>query len=287
MGASIVTAPVVTSSGADGPGAAARPASLADLWAGLVSAALLGTERRAAPDPIGSPLDEVTRLRTRHDDAELVLDRVAAITAMRRAGVRPGPVVPGLVTAPDDPRPVCPTAAVERLYDLLGQWPVLVDQWLDELNRGGWRLPPDATVELLGRWRNEPERRAVVHRLAGPIATWLTKLFPAELGPGRGEGAGARPPTADRLLPPDIASFASLDAPALAAALASGLEDGSLGVRHRPALIDLLLQVPPDRLAAVADALERAGTNPTTMGLALSLADLARTRLAMIEELTP
>ena len=180
MGPSIVTAP------------AAAP-SLADLWAGLVSSALLGTERRAAPGPIGGQLDDVTRLRTHHDDSELVLDRVAAITAMRRAGLRPGPVVPGLLTAPDDPRPVCRPAAVERLHDLLEQWPVLVDQWLAELDRGGWRLPPDAVVELLGRWRNEPERRAVVHHLAGPIATWLVELFPAELAPARSEGA--RPAT--------------------------------------------------------------------------------------------
>jgi hypothetical protein len=266
--------------------------SLADLWAGLVSSALLGTERRAAPGPTGGQLDDVTRLRTYHDDSDLVLDRVAAITAMRRAGLRPGPVVPGLLTAPEDPRPVCRPAAVERLHDLLEQWPVLIDQWLAELDRGGLRLPPDAVVELLGRWRNEPERRAVVHHLAGPIATWLVELFPAELAPARSERArpasGDRPaPGERRLLPPDVAPLATLDARALAAAIASGLEDGALGVRHRPALIDLLMQVPPERLATVADALERAGANPTTMGLALSLADLARTRLAMIEELTP
>ncbi|HEY5877069.1 MAG TPA: hypothetical protein VIT64_17290 [Ilumatobacteraceae bacterium] len=276
MGPSIVTAPAT---------------SLADLWAGLVSSALVGTERRAAPGPIGGQLDDVTRLRAHHDDSEVVLDRVAAITAMRRAGLRPGPVVPGLVTAPDDPRPVCRPAAVERLHDLLEQWPVLVDQWLAELDRGGWRLPPDAVVELLGRWRNEPERRALVHHVAGPIATWLVELFPAELAPARSGRArpasGDRPASGERRLPPDIAPFVALDAGALAAALASGLEEGALGVRHRPALIDLLLQVPPDRLATVADALERAGTNPTTMGLALSLADLARTRLAMLEELTP
>jgi hypothetical protein len=271
VGAGIVTAPAP---------------SLADLWAGLVSSALVGTERRGAPGPIGGQLDDVTRLRILHDESELVLDRVAAINAIRRAGLRPGPVVPGLVPAPDDPRPVCRPAAVERLHDLLEQWPVLVDQWLAELDRGGWRLPPDAVVELLGRWRNEPARQAVVHRLAGPIATWLFELFPAELGPAR--TGGTRPATVEhRGLPPDITPLVTLDAPALAAAIASGLEQGALGVRHRPALIDLLMQVPPGRLATVADALERAGANPTTMGLALSLADLARTRLAMIEELTP
>jgi hypothetical protein len=270
VGPSIVTAPTT---------------SLADLWAGLVSSALVGTERRAAPGLIGGQLDDVTRLRAHHDDSELVLDRVAAITAMRRAGLRPGPVVPGLLTAPDDPRPVCRPAAVERLHDLLEQWPVLVDQWLAELDRGGWRLPPDAVVELLARWRNEPERRAVVHHVAGPIATWLVELFPAELSPARSGGAG--PATVERRLPPDIEPFVTLDASALAASLASGLEGGALGVRHRPALVDLLMQVPPERLATVADALERAGANPTTMGLALSLADLARTRLAMLEELTP
>ena len=184
-----------------------------------------------------------------------------------------------------------PTGGGRAFADLLEHWPVLVDQWLAELDRGGWRLPPDAVVELLGRWRNEPRaaRRGPPPRRAD--RDLVGRAVPRRARPRtRAEGtSGVRRPShvGERRLPPDIAPFVALDAGALAAALASGLDDGALGVRHRPALIDLLLQVPPERLATVADALERAGTNPTTMGLALSLADLARTRLAMLEELTP
>ena len=89
------------------------------------------------------------------------------------------------------------------------------------------------------------------------------------------------------MLPPDLAPLIQFDGIALAEALAEGMRAGAFGVRHRPGLIELLLHVPPEHLVPVADALERAATNPETMGLAISLADLARTRLGMIEELTP
>jgi hypothetical protein len=276
--------------------------SLAGHWGELVSASLLGVERRPAPAPMAGPLDDLVAARARSDEAERVLDDVAAISAMRRAGVRPGPGAAPLVPAPEDPRPTCRPAAVDRLYDLLEQWPALVDPWLAGVAHGGWRLPPDVAVELLRRWRAEPRRRATVIELTGALAGWLVALFPDELAsrlaerPGRAasRSASASPaasPAPDAAngpaIPPDLVPLLDLDGPALAGALAQGMRDGAFGVRHRPGLVELLLHTAPENLAPVGDALERAATNPETMGLAISLADLARVRLGMIEELTP
>ena len=162
-------------------------ASLAGHWGELVSVSLLGVDRRPAPAAVVGPLDELVSARARGDDAERVLDEVAAISAMRRAGLRPGPGAPSLVPAPEDARPTCRPAAVDRLYDLLEQWPALVDPWLDGVARGGWRLPADIAVELLNRWRADPRRRATVMHLTGALAEWLVELFPVELAPGRSE----------------------------------------------------------------------------------------------------
>lgn len=266
--------------------------TIADQWATLVSAALLGTDRRPAPPAPPGPLATVCAGIDDDDDAVATLHQIAAITAMRRGGVQPSAPLPRLVPAPHDPRPECTAAAVERLHDLLVQWPQLVDEWLALLERSGRRLPPDAAVDLLGRWRNDPRRRVAVERAAGAVTTWLTELFPDQLGPGpasRSRAGDPRPADAGPgvPLPADIAALLQLDTVALGAALAGGLERGELGVRHRPALVQLLVELPAERLADLPGTLERAGTNPTTMGLALMLADLARTRLAMIEELTP
>lgn len=260
--------------------------TLAEQWAALVSAALLGTDRRPAPPAPPGPLADLTPGGIDVDDGSAVLDQIAMITAMRRAGVRPAPAAALLVPAPEDARPLCGTAAVDRLHDLLAEWPQLVDQWLELLERSGRRLPPDVAVDLLARWRNDPRRRAAVAEAAGPVTEWLVELFPDELAPGR-PSRPARSPSAPPPLPRDVASLAELDAGELAATLAGGLERGGFGVRHRAPLVQLLIDLPAERLAGLPEVLERAGTNPTTMGLALLLADLARTRLSMIEELTP
>ncbi|MER7400670.1 hypothetical protein ABT381_34735, partial [Streptomyces sp. NPDC000151] len=50
-------------------------------WGELVSAALLGTERRAAPVPV----------RAGREPAAALLDAAAVSTVRRRAGLRPAP----------------------------------------------------------------------------------------------------------------------------------------------------------------------------------------------------
>lgn len=258
----------------------------ADHWSRLATASLLGTDRRPAPEPPPGPLADAVADAAPADDAESVLTQVALLVAARRAGVQPAPPVPVLAPAADDPRPLCPPAAARRLPELVAHAPSLVDEWLDRLVTGGFRLAPDAAVTLLARHRNDG-RRALVEQAAGPLAAWLTELFPRSFGRGaRGTIPVLEPPP----LPADLAALAvqaADDAEGVAAALAAGLASGHLGVRLRAALVQLVSALPSAALNTVADALSRAGTNAATLGLTLSLADLARTRAAMIDELTP
>lgn len=251
-------------------------------WSELATAALLGTDRRPAPAPLPGPLaDAVARLAPL-DDAESVLTQVALVAAGRRAGVRPAAPVAELAPCAADPRPPCPPAAARRLGELVEHWPSLVDEWLDVVVAQGYRLPPALAVTLLARHRADG-RRALVVRAAGPVADWVAGLFPAELGPPRSPSrAAASEPVP---LPADLAELLARPAPEVAERLAHGLVTGRLGVRLRPALVQLVGALAAPALPVVADALARAGTNPATMGLALSLADLARTRAAMLAEL--
>ncbi len=250
-------------------------------WGQLATVALLGTDRRPAPEPPPGPLaDAVARLAPA-DDAESVLVQVALLSAARRAGFRPGEPVALLAPCPPDDRPPCPPAAAARLPELVEHWPSLVDEWLDRLIVGGYRLPPALAATLLARHRADA-RRPVVEQAAGPLAEWLTGLFPDTYGRPRSKlpAPTERPP-----LPADLADLLTRPAPEIAAALAGGVVDGHLGARLRAPLVQLVSLLRPSALGPVAEALARSGTNPSTLGLALSLADLARVRATMIAEL--
>lgn len=264
-------------------GAAPGQGSLAEHWQSLAAVALLGTDRRSPPAVPDGDLADLVADRHAGDAGEAVLDQVAALGALRRGGLRPGPPVALLDVADDDPRPVCPPAATARLADLLDAWPQLVDEWLGALVSHGWRLAPEAAVPLLNRFRAHPPRRALALQAVGPLGDWLAELFPDLVGPRRTATVPAEPPP----LPADVQRLARADADALAAALAEGLESGEFSKRHQPMFERVLCSVPIDHLPAIAARLNRAGTNPHTMGIALSLADLAGTRHAMIQELLP
>ncbi len=258
-------------------------ASLSDHWAALIDVGLLGAGRRPMPDAPAGPVAELAEARRAGDGGEAVLDQVGLLGALRRSGVRPGPAVPLLVSVPDDPRPVCSARAAALLLDVLSEWPVLLDEWFATLAAGGKRLAPELVVPLLGRFRSDPKRRAVVLEAAGPLGEWIAELFPEQLAPRKASARSGPEPHAP--LPADFAALVALEPSVLAAALAEGLERTELSNRHRPMLVQLLCTVPAVTLPAVAAALNRAGTNPNTMGLALSLAELATIRHSMIQEL--
>jgi hypothetical protein len=265
----------------DALGDTASPASpsgastLADHWQTVATVALLGVDRRPVPEPPPGPIGELLGRRAHGDGAATVIDLAAALTVVRRAGVRPGPGLAMLVAPAPDPRAVCRRAALERIALVVDEWPELVDEWLTLVGRGGWRLPGDVAVALYLRFRGDANRRATIRALSGELTEWLGEVFPelAARGP-------RRPPARPEPVP--VGRSTAID-PTM---IPEGLESGELSVRHRAALIHAICSLEPERLNVLAERLSRAGTNPNTMGLALSLADLAHTRHAMITELT-
>ncbi|MFI8938146.1 DUF5691 domain-containing protein [Streptomyces syringium] len=153
-------------------------------WDELVTAALLGTERRTPP----------TRPRPGQDAAAALLDAAALRTVQRRAGLLPVAARELPEAAPEDPRPSLPPAARRRLELLLadragpgggggrrGSAPDLVEllpQWLAAANGHGYRAPAALLPALLEAARARSDLRPQALALAGPRALWLARLNP-------------------------------------------------------------------------------------------------------------
>jgi hypothetical protein len=255
---------------------AGAPETLAEHWQAVATVALLGVDRRPLPPTPPGPIADLLGGRAHDDGAAAVINLAAALTVVRRSGVRPGPVQPFLLSPSVDPRPACPTVALERIAVVAVEWPELVDEWLSLVERGGWRLPGDVAIALYLRSKGDAGRRGTIRALSGELIEWLTELVPGLAG-----GGGPRRP-ADRPEPVPLGRLPVIDP----ASIAPGLESGELSARHRTTLVHTICSADPAVLGPLAEALSRAGTNPNTMGLALSLADLARTRHEMITELT-
>ncbi|MFJ6573098.1 DUF5691 domain-containing protein [Streptomyces sp. NPDC091292] len=151
-------------------------------WDELVTAALLGTERRRP----------AVAVEGRSAPAAL-LDAAAVQTVRRRAGLRPAPAAPPLERAAPDRRPALPPAAGRRLSLLLadrhgtgsggrrGTAPDLTEllpQWLTTANSLGYAAPPELLPALLDAARGRTDLRPQVLAFAGPRALWLARLNP-------------------------------------------------------------------------------------------------------------
>ncbi|MFE9628217.1 DUF5691 domain-containing protein [Streptomyces sp. NPDC006527] len=160
------------------PAAAAPPPA----WEDLVTAALLGTDRRT---PAG-----VTPGR---DAPAALLDAAATETVRRRAGLRPGRAASRPEPAPEDPRPELPAAAARRLALLLADRPgtggggrrgtapdlmELLPQWLATANARGFAAPAETLPSLLDAARGRTDLRPAALQFAGPRALWLARLNP-------------------------------------------------------------------------------------------------------------
>jgi Family of unknown function (DUF5691) len=149
-------------------------------WHDVVTASLIGTERAVVP-AVGIP-----GLPPAEDDsgdqAAVLLDRAALVTAARRAGRRPDKAEP-LPRSEPDPRPVVSPAAAARLARLLGgEYPELLSEWLTAVAARGLRPPPQLLPALLDRARRvrsaDPGLADLVAEAGGPRASWLAGLNP-------------------------------------------------------------------------------------------------------------
>ncbi|WP_055534865.1 DUF5691 domain-containing protein [Streptomyces graminilatus] len=156
---------------------------VADDWEELVTAALLGTERRTPPGcPPGG------------EAPVALLDAAAVATVRRRAGLRPARAAARPEPAAPDPRPPLPRAAARRLSLLLADRPgapggsgrrgtapdlmELLPQWLAAANTHGFAAPPQALPALLDAARGRTDLRPAALAFAGPRALWLARLNP-------------------------------------------------------------------------------------------------------------
>lgn len=260
----------------------ATPVMVEELWRELVTAALLGTDRREPPvAPIGVVADVVDDA-VRPDAASRMLALVAAVTAARRAAFLPlPPAAPPMPPATDD-RPVTPPAASGTWREVVAEWPVLEDEWMLAVIGHGLRLAPDLLVEALLRHRNDTVRRARVALAGGPRAAWLVDHLPALAAVGaRTAAADAVAGLPDLAIPPDLAELLVVDAHTFVRRLVPGFRSGEYGPAHRGVLLHLLARCRPEVLLDTAEALASSGT-----GLAVALADVCRLRHRMLAELS-
>ena len=254
---------------------------LASYWQELVTAALLGTDRRDPPSPPPGPLADVVADTARTAPSARMLASVAACAVARRAGIRPLPPSPALQPPAPDDRPLLPAPAAARWRQIVTHWPVLEDEWLDAVAAGGWRLAPDVLVDLLRRHRGDASRRGRVEHLAGPIVDWLVEHLPelAATRPPAPADGGARP---ELPVSPELAALLAADDRTVASTLAAGLAGGRFGPPHRAVLVNALARVRPGALPRLVDALQTVDPASPSIGLGLALADLAATRQAML-----
>ncbi len=260
-----------------------------DQWRELLATAMLGTDRRNPPEPTG-PIADLVDDTVRSTPSERMLAQVAATVAVRRAGVLPGPARPPIAGPGADDRPICVPAAAERWHHLTSSWPVLEDEWMLSVITNGWRVPPELVPEMLVRHRSDAIRRARTELACGPLAGWLVGHLP-ELA-ARGAGGSQPDPSAEDVaelpalpIPPDLEPLLSTEGAVVARQLAGAIDTGVLVHAHRAVLINLIARMRPDALGEVAAALESVDGASIGFPLASVLADLARTRQRMLDEL--
>ena len=261
--------------------------TMADHWRELVTTAMLGTDRRDPPPAIG-PLADLVADALRPAPSERMLAQVAACTAIRRAGVLPGPPVTRLQGPDVDDRPICVPAAVERWHHITVSWPVLEDEWMLTLIVNGWRVAPELVPLILQRHRGDPVRRARAEVACGSLAGWLVGHVP-ELA-ARTTRATVSPESLGELpelpIAPGLVPLLAAPGSETAGALADLIGTGELGASHRAVVVNLLARVRPDALVPIASALGSIGQAAPGYGLASVLADLATTRHRMLDEVS-
>ncbi|MEU8225797.1 DUF5691 domain-containing protein [Kribbella sp. NPDC048915] len=140
-------------------------------WDGLVSSALLGTDRRP---PHFEELPE--HIRERLGGGGL-LDAAALATVYKRAGRTPLRNLEPLSQAPGADRPLPRPGAVRRLAAMLGGFQTAaLGEWLRTADAHGWGVPPEHLPALADFARHRAEYRPLVIAAAGRRARWLADL---------------------------------------------------------------------------------------------------------------
>jgi hypothetical protein len=255
--------------------------SLDEHWHELVTAALLGTERRPPPEPPVALVADVVADAVPSDDAARMLSTVAAVTAARRAAFVPLPAADLLQGPVVDPRPITPPRASDTWRTIVDEWPVLEDEWMLAVIEHGYRLAPDVLVAALDRHRRDPVRRARAAFAGGAPSAWVTTHVPELAATGARTVPAEVVTTLPELpIPPELGDLLALDAHTFVGRLSTAFASGHFGPAHRAVLTNMLARCRPAVLVDAAEALASIGTV-----LSVPLAELCRLRHAMLAEL--
>ena len=140
-------------------------------WAELVSAALVGIERRPfTPDPA---------ISVGTDPARALLQQAMLVTIPALTGVQPAQYEGPLPDpAPADDRPLMPRAAQLRLRSVLDVYPKYLGEWLAAVRDSGCRPPLAAMPGLLDAGRGNVSVRGVLAEVLGERGHWLARQNP-------------------------------------------------------------------------------------------------------------
>jgi hypothetical protein len=141
-------------------------------WEDLVSAALLGTQRRRL-DPAGLPAP--VRPLVAEAPEEALLTAAAVLANYRRAGRAPTLPDSRMPVAERDGRPLVPPVARRRLPRVPAE---LLAEWLQAVHAKGMRVPPERLPALAEAARTRPALRAPLAAVAGPAGSWLGERNP-------------------------------------------------------------------------------------------------------------
>ena len=251
-------------------------------WRELVTAALLGTERRTPPRPPLALVADVVDDGVPPDDAARMLATVSTVIAARRAAFVPLPRADRLQPpAVDGQRPMTPSAASATWRVIVAEWPVLEDEWMLAVIGNGYRLAPDVLVAALMRHRTDPVRRARAALAGGPLSAWLIDHLDGLAAAGtRSAPADVVMSMPELAIPPDLAELTTTDAHTFVSRLVPRFTSGEFGPAHRAVLTNLLARCRPAVLLHTAEALEALGTT-----LTLPFAELCRLRASALEQL--
>lgn len=148
-------------------------------WDDLVSVALLGTARRAVPDPAASPLRSLADTAVGHSDpAGKLLDQAALLATYRCAGRSPVTGVSVPDPAPAETRPRVSSAAAHRLAEVLTDRPGLLTEWLTVCAEAGSRVPEELLPELFGRATGSRTLATALAPVVGERGRWLATHNP-------------------------------------------------------------------------------------------------------------
>lgn len=268
-------------------------------WDALVTAGLLGTDRREPPELPPGPVADVVDDTLDASPAGRLLTAVAATVVARRCGVVPSPPRPQLQPPPIDERPLLPPAAARRWHGIASYWQVLEPEWVATATAAGWRPSADVLVAMLQRSRRSPERYAAAREFGGPLAVWLADQLPDDLPAPAGRARAGEPASA-LAIPAELEAGFELPPAEFAAIVVTGITDGMFRWAHRTVLLNAIAAMPPSFLDDMVAALgagrtaheerARAGQTPasgapTPLGLWESLIELTAVRRDMLREL--